>query len=108
MESRDDPNQDEHVALNCCLSQILESMKLVVYHTPPRVSLKMSPGSGSTTMVLGSALTIPPIRLESPCHLDSDSQLNESGYQACYPNFFVELDRPFSESPQTLPRRLGE
>ena len=83
-------------------------MKLVVYHTPPRVSLKMSPGSGSTTMVLGSALTIPPIRLESPCHLGSDSQLNESGYQACYPNFFVELDRPFSESPQTLPRRLDE
>ena len=83
-------------------------MKLVVYHTPPRVSLKMSPGSGSTTMVLGSALTIPPIRLESPCHLGSDSQLNESGYQACYPNFFVELDRPFSESPQKLPRRLDE
>ena len=84
-------------------------MKLVVYHTPPRVSLKTFPGSGLTTMVLGPALRIPPIRLESPCHLDSGSQLNGSDCLACYPNFlFVELDRPFSESPQTLPRRLDE
>ena len=109
MRSWDVPTQNEHDALYCCLFQDVESTKLLVYHTPPRVSLKTSHGSGSMTMVLGSALTIPPIRLKSPCHLDSASQLNKSDYLTCYPSFyFLELDRPSSESPRTLPRRLGE
>ena len=87
MRSTGDPTQNEHVARDCSLSQILESLKLVAYQTPPRILLKMFPGSGSTTMVLGSALTIPPIRLEPPCHLDSGNQLNDTDYLACYPSF---------------------
>ena len=51
-------------------------------------------------MVLGLALTIPPFRLEPPCHLDSGSQLNDTDYLACYPSFsFLDVNRPSSESP---------
>ena len=88
MRSTGDPTQNEHVARYCSLSQILESMKLAAYQKGPRFSLKLCPGSGLTTMVLGSALTVPPIRLEPPCHLDSGSQLNDTDYLACYPSFF--------------------
>ena len=108
MESRDDPNQDEHVALNCCLFQDVESLKLDVSQIPPRDSLKAARGSDSTTMVLGPALVIPPFRLESPCHLDSGSQLNEPDYLACYPRFCCCCNQFSSESPLILPRRLGE
>ena len=87
MKSRDDPTQNEHVALNCCLFQNVESLKLVVLQMYPQDSLKTARGPDSTTMVLGSALVIPPIRLEPPCHLDSGSQLNEPDYLACYPSF---------------------
>ena len=63
MKSRDDPIQNEHVALNCCLFQDVESLKLVVLQMHPQDSLKTARGSDSTTMVLGPALVIPPIRL---------------------------------------------
>ena len=108
MKSRDDPTQNEHVALNCCLFQDVESLKLVVSQMPPQDSLKTARGSDSTTMVLGPALVIPPIRLESPCHLDSGSQLNEPDYLACYPRFCCCCNQFSSESPLILPRRLGE
>ena len=108
MKSRDDPIQNEHVALNCCLFQDVESLKLVVSQMPPRDSLKTARGSDSTTMVLGPALVIPPIRLEPPCHLGSGSQLNEPDYLACYPRFCYCCNQFSSESPQILPRRLGE
>ena len=108
MKSRDDPIQNEHVALNCCLFQNVESLKLVVLQMHPQDSLKTARGSDSTTMVLGSALVIPPIRLESPCHLDSGSQLNGPDYLACYPRFCCCCNQFSSESPLILPRRLGE
>ena len=108
MKSRDDPIQNEHVALNCCLFQNVESLKLVVLQMHPQDSLKTARGPDSTTMVLGSALVIPPIRLLSPCHLDSGSQLNEPDYLACYPRFCYCCNQFSSESPQILPRRLGE
>ena len=107
MKSRDDPIQNEHVALNCCLFQNVESLKLVVLQMHPQDSLKTARGSDSTTMVLGPALVIPPIRLEPPCHLDSGSQLNEPDYLACYPRFCC-CNQFSLESPLILPRRLGE